>query len=269
MTNKNTAAILAFFGGLIGLHKFYLKEPGAGIFYILLTFLTARFFLPVSIILGVLDAIRLFSMSQEQFDAKYNKGRRRNSQPRQRQNQGYNQRQRSRTAMQEEIRMERDRNNHHNKIAKKQRNNPFRKSADKKFEEYDLDGALEDYQKATEITPADSLMHFNLACIYSLKENTDKSLHHLEKAISMGFKNVEKINTKDELAYLRIQPEFEKFVADGYSRKNRPTEMTPPKGDLLQNDALLAQLNKLKEMRERGLLSDKEFAYEKERLTRK
>ena len=85
----------------------------------------------------------------------------------------------------------------------------------------------------------------------------------------MGYKNVDKINTKDELAYLRIQPEFEAFVASGYTRKNTPREMQPPKDDLLQNDALLAQLNKLREMRERGLLSDKEFAYEKERLTRK
>ena len=262
MKSKNVATFLAFLGGIFGIHKFYLNDHQVGIFYLLLTFLTIKFY-PFTIFLGIFDAVRLMNMSEEKFDAKYNKGKKRRTLPAQRQR-----RQSSRTARQEEIRMERDRNNH-KKIASKQRNNPFRKSADKKLEEYDLDGALEDYQKATELAPADMDMHFSLACIYSLKENVDKSLHHLEKAISMGYKNVDKINTKDELAYLRIQPEFEAFVASGYTRKNTPREMQPPKDDLLQNDALLAQLNKLKEMRERGLLSDKEFAYEKERLTRK
>lgn len=215
-------------------------------------------------ILGVFDAIRLNSMSTEQFDTKYNRRRGRRSVPPQNR-----QRQRaSSNSRQEEIRMERQRSQNL-KLSKKQRNNPFRKSADKKFQEYDLEGALEDYQKATEIAPADMDMHFNLACIYSLKEDKDRSFHHLEKAISMGFKNIDKINTKDELAYLRIQPEFETFVANGYTQTNKPNAMQPPKDDLLQNDVLLAQLNKLKEMRERGLLSDKEFAYEKERLTRK
>ncbi len=261
MKNKTTAALLALFGGSFGLHKFYLGEPQTGIMYLIITFITANFF-PVGALLGVIDAIRLFSMSSQKFDAKYSKNKRTSNQPRQRQ------RQRSRNSRQEEIKMQRDRNNY-KAISKKQRNNPFRKSADQKFEEYDLDGALEDYEKATEITPADMSMHFNLACIYSLKENIDKSLHHLEKAISMGYKDVDEINTKDELAYLRIQPEFESFVADGYTRKNQPAAMQPPKDDLLQNDALLAQLNKLKEMRERGLLSDKEFAYEKERLKRR
>ena len=264
MKNKRTATLLAFFGGIVGLHKFYTDEPVQGIFYIFLSFLTIGFFLPVSMILGVFDAIRLNSMSTEQFDTKYNRRRgRRNVPPQNRQRQRA-----SSNSRQEEIRMERQRSQNL-KLSKKQRNNPFRKSADKKFQEYDLEGALEDYQKATEITPADMDMHFNLACIYSLKEDKDRSFHHLEKAISMGFKNIDKINTKDELAYLRIQPEFETFVANGYTQTNKPNAMQPPKDDLLQNDVLLAQLNKLKEMRERGLLSDKEFAYEKERLTRK
>jgi TM2 domain-containing membrane protein YozV len=262
MKSKTTAALLALFGGSFGLHKFYLGEPQTGILYLAVTFLTSKFF-PIGTLLGVIDAIRLFSMSTQAFDANYgNKGIPNQARQRQRQ------RQRARNPRQEEIKMQRDRHSY-KVISKKQRNNPFRKSADQKFEEYDLDGALEDYKKATEIAPADKDMHFNLACIFSLKENIDKSLYHLDKAISMGYKNVEQINTKDELAFLRIQPEFEAFVVDGYTLKSQPSVMQPPKDDLLQNDALLAQLNKLKEMRERGLLSDKEFAYEKERLKRR
>jgi len=255
MKSKNLAAILALAGGSIGLHKFYTGQVGAGIFYVVLMFVTAGI---VPAILGVIDAVKLFSMSQQQFDRIYNESR----------PSGRNMpRQRRRTQRQEDIHMERQRSNS-SKISAKQRNNPFRKSADKKFEEYDLDGALDDYKKATEITPADNEMHFNLACIYSLKEEVDQSLHHLDMARKMGFVDVEKIKTKDELAYLRIQPEYDAFVNNGY-RQQRVPGTTPPKEDLLQNDALLAQLNKLKEMRERGLLSEKEFSYEKERLTRR
>jgi len=262
--NKLVAALLAFFVGSFGLHKFYLGDAGSGIFYIILAIMTAGFFIPIATILGVIDAVRLFTMSTAEFEDKYGKRRVNRRQGPARQTAGA----RARSNRQNEIIRERDRHNNR-KITNKQRNNPFRKSADKKFEEYDLEGALDDYGKATEITPADKEMHFNLACIYSLKENTDKSLHHLEKAFDLGFKNVEKIKTVDELAYLRIQPQYDAFMANGYKNTSRAKSVTPPKDDLLQNDALLAQLNKLKEMRERGLLSEKEFLYEKDRLRRR
>lgn len=262
--NKLVAALLAFFGGSFGLHKFYLGDAGSGVFYIILSIMTAGFFLPIATILGVIDAVRLFMMSTADFENKYGK---RNINGRQRTT-GQKAGSRTRSNRQNEVIRERDRHNN-KKITSKQRNNPFRKSADKKFEEYDLDGALDDYAKATEITPADKEMHFNLACIYSLKENTDKSLHHLEQAFDMGFKNIEKIKTVDELAYLRIQPQYDAFMTNGYKNSSRAKSVAPPKDDLLQNDALLAQLNKLKEMRERGLLSEKEFLYEKDRLGRR
>lgn len=260
--NKNLAALLALFGGSFGLHKFYLGDPGGGIFYIILSAMT-RGFIPIATILGVIDAIRLFSMSTQKFDAKYNKGKRRQQTRSEERRRAAQAPRANRDVVRERSRM------NNRQITSKQRNNPFRKSADKKFAEYDLEGALEDYDKATEITPADKDMHFNLACIYSLKEDKDQSIHHLEEAINMGFKDTEKISSIDELAYLRIQPEFDAFVANGYKKTSRQKSVTPPKKDLLQNDALLAQLNKLKEMRDRGLLSEKEFSYEKERLTRR
>jgi len=258
--SKLVAALLALFGGSFGLHKFYLNDPGSGVFYIILSVLTSRFFLPVAAILGVIDAIRLFTMSTAKFEAKYNKSK---SPTRSSSSRNGNRK----SAKENEVIRERNRHNNR-KITAKQRNNPFRKSADKKFEEYDLEGALQDYAKATEITPADMDMHFNLACIHSLKESTEQSLFHLEEAINMGFKDLEKIRTVDELAYLRIQPAYETFVSNRYKRV-RTQSQTPPKDDLLQNDALLAQLNKLKEMRDRGLLSEKEFSYEREKLRRK
>lgn len=258
--SKETAAFLALFGGIFGLHKFYLNDTGGGIFYSFLSFMTWRFFLPFGLILGVIDALRLFSMSTEKFDRKYNSsgGRRRAVR-------------RSRPERQSRVKRdgkhERNRYKYQETRAKK-RSNPFLKSANQKFKEYDLEGALEDYKKAEEITEADKNVHFNKACIYSLLEQTDKSLFHLQEAIKLGFKDKTKIETIDELAFLRIQPSFEIFKNNGYVI-GQNNSISPPKDDLLQGDVLLSQLNKLKELRSRGLLSEKEFSYEKEKLLRR
>jgi len=255
--SKTTAAIFALLGGMIGMHKFYLNDPGSGIFYTFLTIAFGRFF-PIALILGVIDAIRLFSMSDEQFDTKYNKKAVRRSVQRRRKYNSSSERERD---------MQRDRYKYKETKTRK-RSNPFRKSADLKFKEYDLEGALDDYQKAAEISEPDKNVHFNLACIYSLMEKKENSFHHLEEAVKLGYKNVEKISTVDELAFLRIQPEFVSFKENGFIMK-RSRAVNPPKDDLLQDDLLLSQLNKLKELRTRGLLSEKEFSLEKQKLLRK
>ena len=64
MKNKTIAAVLALFVGVLGIHKFYLGRIGMGILYIF----TLGFFL----IGAFIDAIILFSMSQDAFDMKYN-----------------------------------------------------------------------------------------------------------------------------------------------------------------------------------------------------
>lgn len=262
MKSKSTAAILALIGGIFGIHKFYLGRQGAGVFYSLLTvFSSSGFGFPISMFLGVIDAIVLFTMSEQRFNARYNKHAEAN--PVRQRSRG------SRSSSKKEIRRQRERNKYNDNIASKQRNNPFRRSADKKYKEYDLEGALHDYAKAAEITPADKEMHFSMANIYSLMEDVDKSLYHLEQAIEMGFSDKEKIKTEDGLAYLRVQPAYDAFIANGYKRTPSNNRIAPPKGDLLQDDVLLAQLKKLKELRTKGMLSEKEYSYEKEKLLRR
>ena len=72
MKNKFVAAVLAFFLGLFGAHKFYLRDPGAGIFYIMLTMMTSVLKFPIGAILGFIDGLRYLMMSQAEFDKKFN-----------------------------------------------------------------------------------------------------------------------------------------------------------------------------------------------------
>jgi TM2 domain-containing membrane protein YozV len=66
MKNKTTAGLLALFLGGIGVHKFYLGKA-SGIWYLLFCWT----FIPV--IVAFIEAISLFTMSEEEFDEKYNK----------------------------------------------------------------------------------------------------------------------------------------------------------------------------------------------------
>ena len=73
MKNRIVAALFALFLGSFGVHKFYLRDAGAGIFYLILMMVGASMKLPISMFLGWVDALVLFTMSDEKFDAKYNK----------------------------------------------------------------------------------------------------------------------------------------------------------------------------------------------------
>ena len=68
MKNKTTAALLAFFLGGFGVHRFYLGESGKGIIY-LLFFWT---FIPAFI--AFIDFIIFLTMDDYKFNAVYNRG---------------------------------------------------------------------------------------------------------------------------------------------------------------------------------------------------
>jgi TM2 domain-containing membrane protein YozV len=66
LRNKTTAALLALLLGGIGAHKFYLGRGGLGILYLIFCWT----FIPA--VIGFIEAIMLFSMSDADFDLKYN-----------------------------------------------------------------------------------------------------------------------------------------------------------------------------------------------------
>lgn len=248
MKNKVVAALLAFVGGFLGLHKFYLRDSGAGIFYIFLTVMTSSFF-PISAILGFIDGLRYLMMPPEEFDRKFNK-RYKRQKPTRKKN--------SRVERYESRKTK-------NRGGGRVRSNPFKKSGLKKYKDYDIEEAIEDFHKALKIDPKDISIHFNLACAYSLMEDKEKAFKHLELAVAKGLKDTGRIMNHDDLAFLRIQPEFQDFKVNGFKLIRR-VQNNPERGEKPMDDILLAQLNRLMELRKKGVLTEQEFLRERKKV---
>lgn len=261
MRNKTAAGILALLLGWAGIHRFYLGQTGLGILYFFLMFIG------VSFVLGLIDAVVFFGMSEEEFDRKYNAQQ--GMVPpiyHRRTQQGYPppiQRQRGRPGPQ--VR--------NMKVPKREVQNPHKVEGIKKYKDFDLDGAIADFKKGLEMQPKDIALHFNLACAYSLTEQVDLAYAHLDRAVALGFTDFDKIKTHDDLAFVRIQDRWEAFMQNGFQLKTTsvapPTNVSDPPQQLpAQDDQLLAQLKRLAELRDRGLLSEQEFDMERRKLTR-
>jgi len=161
------------------------------------------------------------------------------------------------------------------------RANPYKNSGIKKYKDFDLDDAIADFKKGLEISPNDVALHFNISCAYSLTEKKSLAYHHLSKAVTLGLKDVERILSHDDLAFVRIQPEFETFRSGGF-RVNpfaSPVQEEPLQPvqqevhasmpeEKEMDDTLLAQLNKLSELRKKGILSEDEFIFERKKVLR-
>lgn len=292
MKNKNIAGIFAFFFGIFGVHRFYLGQTGLGIFYLFF------FWTGIPAIIGFIDALIFFSMDQDDFDYKYN--RRKLYPDHDRYDTDFNREDRRRTRDEERIQRQKRREQRRQQVrdfSEKERpqrkkipptvriNNPFKAAGIQKYKEYDFDGAIESFKKALSVNPSDIAVHFNMACSYSLNEEKENAFFHLSKAVELGFVDFKKIQEHDALAYVRIQDEYEIFRSNGYRLNVPPKPQTivdqpttpaveeikneppgPPEDLLSQNSALLDQIKRLGELREKGLLTDAEFEAQKRKL---
>ena len=64
--DKIIAALIAFFLGNFGVHKFYLRQRKKGIIYLLFCWTM------IPGLIGIVEAVLFLFMSEEAFDAKYN-----------------------------------------------------------------------------------------------------------------------------------------------------------------------------------------------------
>ena len=267
--NRVVAAMIAIFGGIFGLHKFYLGDTGGGIFFIFLFFMVSSFF-HLTLLLGLLEGVRLLTMNDDAFDRQYNRNVLRQQRvPGSVEDRRYKQMQRAKHKnIPDDAKRQRK-----STSSGSSRSNPFKKSGIKKHKDFDLEAAIEDFKQGLELSPNDVALHYNIACSYSMTEQKELGFYHLTKAVELGFNDFEKLQTQDDLAFLRIQPEFEAFKASGYrnnpiSRTNTSTQndTTEAMEAPVKDDKLLSQLNRLAELRNRGLLTEDEFAVERRKL---
>ena len=265
MKDKTLAGLLALFLGVFGVHRFYLGQPKLGVLYLILMFTG------ISALLGLIDAIVLLTMDVEDFNEKYNTRKAH-----------YEARPRRKTAPKNRRPHQRHEyvdNRRTGPVPRQaapgasRRSSPYKLSGIEKYKDYDFDGAIEDFKKALAVNSADVAVHFNLACAYSITERADKSLYHLNEAVKNGFVDFDKIKNHDALAYLRIQDEFETFVANGYrldAVEKMASPTVPPAAEVIPDTEistdLLEQIKKLGELREKGFLTEEEFASQKKRL---
>ena len=268
MKNKIVASFLALFFGVFGVHRFYLGQRFIGVLHIIAFFFFlmvmenthADFPLPViPALVGFIDAILFMAMPKEDFDDKYNAKRRARFQ----QQYGYENQDSKKTRSVQRYRKAT------NPPPKSRPISPFKKMGIEKFRDYDFEGAVIAFQKALDYHYDDPATHFNLACCYSIMEEADKSFQHLEKAVEFGFSDLKKIQSHDALAFLRSQPGFDDFVKNEY---RQVAALPEPKSNMLDEepksatDDLLEQIIKLGDLRDKGILTEDEFAAQKRKL---
>ncbi len=296
MKDKNLAAVLAFFGGWIGLHRFYLGQVGLAFLY----------FIPfLGSLLGVIDAIAFLTMDQKTFDLKYNQDqyrpvtqRSRNAAPSNDRERRYQERQRERDQRERSRREARSARSRSPRPAPRQSTGlDKRQSADSQkvtyrkdvpagtaerkaglryFRDFEYDRAIESFQRAIELNPRDVASHFNLAASYSCEEEADKAFYHLDRAVALGFEDFERIRAHDSFAFLRIQDGYDDFAESGFrlapDRKQEEEALQTPvaEEEMVElpeiDDNLLDQLQRLATLKEKGLLTEIEFAAQKKRL---
>jgi TM2 domain-containing membrane protein YozV len=258
MKNKTVAGLLALVAGYVGIHRFYLGQTGLGFLYIgLLVFamITSLWFIAF---IGVIDALALFSMDQKKFHEKYNTGQ-----------------QERWAARKDRVKNSQDHYGSSPSLnrTKTPKDNMHLNRGKEKFKDYEYEEAILEFNKALKQDPRNIAAHFNLACAHSLMEHKDKGFYHLDRAVALGFDDTEVIKTRDHLAYLRIQPEFLPFEANGF---RLASQLDSPKENLLDSplaaapsadqSELLEQLQKLGRLKEKGLLTEAEFRKQKEKL---
>ena len=272
MKSKYVAAVLAFVFGIFGTHRFYLGQRFLGVVYFFLFFIgmivtiEERGEFPLIVlpaVLGFIDSILLAAMPQEEFDERYNKKwqkRREDYSPNRRQ---------PRQQIQALPAPVLDTN--------RETLSELKRRGIEEFREFDFHGAIREFQKVLEISPNDPATLFNMACCYSIIEEKEKAMEHLSRAVEFGFNNFEKIQNHDALAFLRTQPEFDSFVEKGYKLSKREMPPAPiaievkepeaPREEpLVLRDDLLDQIIQLGELRNKGILTETEFARQKEKI---
>ncbi|MBC6993281.1 NINE protein [Neolewinella lacunae] len=160
----------------------------------------------------------------------------------------------------------------------------------------DYDLAIEAFLEAAAIDLGDAGTHFNLACSYAQLGQYPEAMRHLELSVTFGLPKPERIEKHPALAAMRKHSAYQVFRSNNYRRLNL-LEMAPspaeteteiledfaspppsaqsgptytPKAAFPEQPAappdLLEQIARLRELHDAGILTQREYQAQKERL---
>lgn len=160
----------------------------------------------------------------------------------------------------------------------------------------DYDLAVEAFLEAAGVDLGDAGTHFNLACSYAQLGQYPEAMRHLELSVTFGLPKPERIEKHPALAAMRKHSAYQLFRNNNYRRLNL-LEMTPgateaepemledfatpppftkstptstPKAAFQEKSAappdLLEQIARLRELHDAGILTQREYQVQKERL---
>jgi hypothetical protein len=135
----------------------------------------------------------------------------------------------------------------------------------------DYNNAIAILSRALAVTPTHNIVHFNLACLYSLTNQKSESFASLGKAVEYGYVNFEKIRTVADLQWIRSQAEYSEFVRHGY--KFAPAvNSANAKSDIISktqdsgNGDIIEKIERLGKLKEQGHITEAEFDEQKKKL---
>ena len=255
MKNKTTAGLLALFLGWFGVHRFYLGQTGRGILYLLFSFTV------IPLIIALVDGIIFLTQSEEDFNKKYN--------PEVYYANLYGVQTQHRAPSREDVAPPQ-----YAPPPAAPQLDPFRVSGDQKYADYDFEGAMQDYRRSLNVDPRQGEVHFKLAALHSIYEDTSASLRHLSLALENGYYDFDTIEKDDHLAYLRSTPEWLAFKSNGYrlppAQATAPAKVTeePPTETLELSDDLITRIERLARLKDDGILTEESFQREKAKILR-
>lgn len=159
----------------------------------------------------------------------------------------------------------------------------------------DYDLAIEAFTEAAEIDLGDAGTHFNLACSYAQLGQHGEALRHLELSVTFGLPKPERIEKHPALAALRKTSAYGSFRSNNYRRLNLleltetsaasspivgeaetltdfatpPPAAASPAADYSApppGPDLLEQITRLRELHDAGILTQREYQAQKEKL---
>ena len=140
-------------------------------------------------------------------------------------------------------------------------------SAKTAHESFDYQEAARLYEQALDLDLRDGESRVLAARCYTLLEDAPAAYRHLGQAVALRATNLTLVQTDPDFAWLRTQADFAARRAGGFVAEAPAGGRTPPALPGARSD-VLADLDRLGQLRERGILNEVEFAREKERLLR-